>query len=296
MAALPPCVCPPTLHRSERCFSCFLTAVTQCLAFNNTNYNGAVLRFAFTQNVGGCCDLCSRQQGCNIYVYCPERFGCDNGYGLRYPPNLCTLKYQTLANGANPSAYGAGPNVPWSSGIVTQTSLGYCIGFAEAAASASATAGCGSIAYAGAVADAVDSCGNTASASALAVAVGGKCPVTCDQAIETVRSAASSSGCGSSAYTDAVNAATALCGASEYASRAAGICPPPTCDVAVASASTAASAGCDTIAYASAVATARSACGTAFASAAASAIGGKCPLDCTGAVAQAKCEFRIIGL
>lgn len=58
-----------------------------------------------------------------------------------YAPQLCTLKYQTLAAGASPSAYGAGPNVPWTSGIVTQSSLGFCIGFAEASAQAAAQAG-----------------------------------------------------------------------------------------------------------------------------------------------------------
>ena len=37
-------------------------AVTQCLTFPNTNYNGAVLYFVYgVPNVGVCCDNCSRQ-------------------------------------------------------------------------------------------------------------------------------------------------------------------------------------------------------------------------------------------
>ena len=271
-------------------------ATTQCIQFNNTNYSGDLLYFIFgIPSANACCDLCTRQTGCNVYVYCPRFGGCDDGSGRIYPGSLCSLKYQRLGAGTGASAYGSGPNVPWTSGIVTSTSLGYCIGYASAAASAQATAGCGSVAYAVAVATAVDSCGNTAAAQALSVAVGGKCPVTCESAIQSLRSAATTNGCGSPQYTDAVNTASALCGASRYAQLSAGICPAPDCGTAVAQASASASAGCDSIAYASALATAQTACASAFASAAATAIGGKCPIDCPAAISAASAAAKASG-
>lgn len=139
------------------------------------------------------------------------------------------------------------------------------------------------------MATAIDSCGNSASASALAVAVGGKCPITCQDAVNNVRSAASKSGCGSPAYNDATLAAVGLCGTDQYNTLSAGICPAPDCGAAIATAQAAATAGCNSLAYAAAIATARNACGAAaFASAAATAIGGRCPLDCPTAVSQAQ--------
>ena len=133
--------------------SMFAAPTTQCITFNNTNYSGDVIAFVRNvENEGDCCDLCSNRQGCNIYVYCPEEQGCDDGSGRIYEGNLCTLKYQPLSDGTDPEKYGAGPDVTWISGIVTETSLGFCVGYAEAAASASAEAGCNSIAYAVSVA------------------------------------------------------------------------------------------------------------------------------------------------
>jgi hypothetical protein len=123
-----------------------------------------------------------------------------------------------------------------------------------------------------------------------AVAVGGKCPITCQDAVNSYQSSASSSGCTSPAAIDAKNAASALCGAQQFASLAAGTCPVD-CGTAIAAAAAAASAGCNQIAYSSAVASAVNACGqAAFASAAATAIGGKCPIDCSSAVAAAQGE------
>jgi len=118
-----------------------LPPVQQCIQYNNTNANGDVIQFTFAPNAGACCDLCSQTQGCNVYVFCPRVNGCDNGYGIVFAPFLCTLKYQTLASGSEPTTYSSGTNVPWTSGIVTETSLGYCVGYAEAAAEAQATAG-----------------------------------------------------------------------------------------------------------------------------------------------------------
>ena len=79
----------------------------------------------------------------------PPLCSCSDGYFTIYRPQLCSLKYQNLTAGTNPETYGKGPNVPWQSGIVTITQLGACIGSATAVATASATAGCGSIAYGG---------------------------------------------------------------------------------------------------------------------------------------------------
>jgi hypothetical protein len=104
------------------------------------------------ESADACCNLCSNRNGCNIYVYCPEDEGCDDGSGRIYEGNLCTLKYQPLQEGTDPSKYGEGPDVTWISGIVSESSLGFCVGYAEAAATASAEAGCDSIAYAVSVA------------------------------------------------------------------------------------------------------------------------------------------------
>jgi hypothetical protein len=99
---------------------------------------------------------------------------------------------------------------------------------------------------------AVDSCGNTAAAQALAVAVGGECPVTCDEAVSNVRQAEQQYGCSSDEYQQAVDEGSVICGADKLAQETAGLCPVD-CGEAVATASASATAeGCGSIAYASA--------------------------------------------
>lgn len=100
------------------------TIVNQCVTFENTNFSGELIRHTFAADIGSCCNTCQQQQGCNVFVYCPNQGGCDNGYGSIFPYQLCSLKYQTLEAGVDPTAYGRGPNVPWRSGIVETTALG----------------------------------------------------------------------------------------------------------------------------------------------------------------------------
>lgn len=133
-----------------------------CLIYDNTNYSGALIVHTFSPTVETCCNICRNREGCNVFVHCPQASGCDDGSGRIYPGFICSLKYQTLEEGTDPTAYARGPNVPWVAGIITTTSFGGCIGSSTAAASAATEAGCGSVAYARGVAEAIDKCGGRA--------------------------------------------------------------------------------------------------------------------------------------
>lgn len=271
----------------------------QCITLVNTNYAGTVLQFVSNiSSAGQCCNLCSQLNGCNVFVYCPqpEREGCDDGSGKIYAGKLCTLKYQKLQEGVSPSAYGSGPSVTWTSGIVSSSNLGQCVGTAEAAASASASAACNSIAYASAVARAESSCGASASAEALAIAVGGRCPVTCEEAIGRAASLAKSNGCSSQQFATAQQTAAILCGASQFAALVGGICPVPACQSAASEALAAANSppSCASVQYATSIAVARTSCGDSFAAATAS-IQPKCPVDCSAAIANARSLASSLG-
>eukprot|EP00887_Chlorella_sp_A99_P001020 scaffold14.g1020.t1 len=100
----------------------------------NANAEGVTL--AERQGVAdefACCDECRKYAGCNLYVYCPQPGGCDNGYGQIYPFQLCvrlwnrggvtaggrgcTLKQSDrVASGQDPNFYFKAPSVPWTSG------------------------------------------------------------------------------------------------------------------------------------------------------------------------------------
>ena len=148
---------------------------------------------------GDCCDKCAANKACNVWVYCPKPGGCDNGYGTIYPYQLCSLKYQELVEDEKPSQYASGPGVEWISGVAKNSSLGQCFGAVEALATAEAQ-GCGSTAYASALALATSTCGEQLSAYASSLAIGGSCPLSCDQAIEYMRGAAGQYGCDSNQY------------------------------------------------------------------------------------------------
>jgi len=71
--------------------------------------------------------------------------------------------------------------------------------------------------------------------TALSISVGGRCPITCDEAINVAQQASSQNGCDSDEFIEAENTAVALCGAFEYTQRTGdfGICPPestPICE------------------------------------------------------------------
>jgi hypothetical protein len=71
--------------------------------------------------------------------------------------------------------------------------------------------------------------------TALSISVGGRCPITCNEAINVAQQASSQNGCDSDEFIEAENTAVALCGAFEYTQRTGdfGICPPettPTCE------------------------------------------------------------------
>lgn len=58
------------------------TTTSECIAFNETNYSGAVIAFLYdVPSAEACCSACSATSGCNIYVYCPRAGGCDDGTG-----------------------------------------------------------------------------------------------------------------------------------------------------------------------------------------------------------------------
>ena len=58
------------------------TTTAECIAFNETNYSGAVIAFLYDiPSAEACCSACSATSGCNIYVYCPREGGCDDGTG-----------------------------------------------------------------------------------------------------------------------------------------------------------------------------------------------------------------------
>lgn len=60
--------------------------------------------------------------GCNIFVYCPTVTGCDNGYGIIVPSNVCTLKAAQLTSGKSVVAYSRG-NTTFTSGWTSEKLL-----------------------------------------------------------------------------------------------------------------------------------------------------------------------------
>lgn len=53
------------------------------------------------------------------YPPLPPAMGSDTGSGFSYPSGLCTLKYQPLQPGTEPSYYARGSIVPWTSGYIS---------------------------------------------------------------------------------------------------------------------------------------------------------------------------------
>lgn len=63
------------------------------------------------------CTRCQDTQGCNVFVFCGEKAGCDDGSGKVYSQGTCTLKRQDL-QGQQPTFWAQGPVVKWSSGYI----------------------------------------------------------------------------------------------------------------------------------------------------------------------------------
>ena len=92
-----------------------------CNAEINTNYIGDVIANVTVDlavNAGACCAACLANADCELWVFCDSEGGCDE-----YPYRTCTLKTFPLniadASLESPAAYARGPNVNWTSGIVT---------------------------------------------------------------------------------------------------------------------------------------------------------------------------------
>ncbi|GAB4817357.1 hypothetical protein N2152v2_004403 [Parachlorella kessleri] len=92
----------------------------------NANAEGNTIgEFYNVPDIGACCKKCQDNSGCNLYVYCPQQGGCDNGYGKIYDYQLCTLKAsQRVADGQEPNWYFRAPGVPWTSGWLGATAEG----------------------------------------------------------------------------------------------------------------------------------------------------------------------------
>ena len=52
--------------------------------------------------------------GCNIFVWCPQSGGCDNGAGILVPSDVCVLKTQVI--GATVNVWARGPSTTFTSG------------------------------------------------------------------------------------------------------------------------------------------------------------------------------------
>ncbi|PRW56503.1 O-acetyl-ADP-ribose deacetylase MACROD2 isoform X2 [Chlorella sorokiniana] len=93
----------------------------QCTILQNNNLGpGTVLATISTSSIGACCQLCQQQAGCNVFVFCPQAAGCDDGAGTIWAGNLCFLKQQPTGSDGQPTldSYGSGPGVPWTSGYL----------------------------------------------------------------------------------------------------------------------------------------------------------------------------------
>ena len=92
-----------------------------CNAEKNANYIGDVIAnvtIDLAMNAGACCAACLANADCEIWVFCDSEGGCDE-----YSYRTCTLKTFPLdiadASLKSPVAYARGPDVNWTSGIVT---------------------------------------------------------------------------------------------------------------------------------------------------------------------------------
>ncbi|KAL4858514.1 hypothetical protein ACK3TF_001478 [Chlorella vulgaris] len=97
-------------------------SINECILLPNTNAAGDVIRAdRNVKDIAKCCQECQITQGCNVFVFCPQKGGCDDGSGTgtRYPQGLCALKTQALTPGSQPAFWATGPVVPWESGYIS---------------------------------------------------------------------------------------------------------------------------------------------------------------------------------
>lgn len=68
--------------------------VRRCLspALRGVNLQGELLASSLAYNCAWCRDQCLENSECNVWVYCDNENGCDNGYGQTYPKDTCTIK------------------------------------------------------------------------------------------------------------------------------------------------------------------------------------------------------------
>ena len=92
-----------------------------CNAEKNANYIGdaiANVTVELAVNAGACCAACLANVECEIWVFCDSEGGCDE-----FSYRTCTLKSFPLnaIDGTldSPAAFARGPDVNWTSGIVT---------------------------------------------------------------------------------------------------------------------------------------------------------------------------------
>ena len=117
-----------------------LTADGNCQVEQNANYNGTAVANVSTTTAAACATQCQQfsgtalalqpppsslgsdlaaealnaTAGCNIFVWCPESGGCDNGAGILVPADVCVLKTQVL--GATVNVWSRGPSTSFTSG------------------------------------------------------------------------------------------------------------------------------------------------------------------------------------
>lgn len=98
-------------------------AYRRCSAeFRGVNMAGTTLEdnWEGAKSCNGCKEACWKQsdggKGCNVWVFCDNPNGCDNGYGEVFPAYTCTLKHQDDEHSlivnptGHPAAYEKPPN------------------------------------------------------------------------------------------------------------------------------------------------------------------------------------------
>lgn len=88
----------------------------------NANYKGTpVDTVPDASGPRECCAACKANQRCNVWVFCNQDGGCDDGSGTMYDKGRCELKLQDgydFIAGDAPYAYSRGPDTDWVSGTV----------------------------------------------------------------------------------------------------------------------------------------------------------------------------------
>lgn len=70
---------------------CAASALPVCASEDNTNYSGDLITDGaknLQNTTADCCASCSATPGCNVWVYCQNYEGCDNGSGIMIPANV----------------------------------------------------------------------------------------------------------------------------------------------------------------------------------------------------------------